>query len=169
MVESLLRIEASLGEVRGVLGCAPDLDDNIYQPLVRNSGMVLLRGKTYDLMAHSDILVVTSGTATLEAGISGTPMLIVYRTSPLTYAIGKRLVKIRDIGLINIVAGSRIVPELRQDEASPEQIALHATKFLRDAQLRKTTSENLSLARAKLGESGASERAAAVAIDLLNS
>ncbi|MHB9029077.1 MAG: lipid-A-disaccharide synthase, partial [Candidatus Latescibacterota bacterium] len=167
MVESLPLIESAMGKVRGALGCAPDLGDTVYHPCLKNSGLLPLRGKTYDIMAHSDVLVVTSGTATLEAGISGTPMVIVYRTSPLTYAIGKRLVKIRDIGLINIVAGSRIVPELRQNQATPEQIADQVTRFLRDTHLRNTTSQLLSSAREKLGESGASERAAAVAMNLL--
>jgi lipid-A-disaccharide synthase len=167
MAESLPRITAAIGAARGVLGCAPDLDDSLYRPFLKNSGLIPLREKTYDIMAHSDALVVTSGTATLEAGISGTPMVIVYRTSPLTYAIGKRLVKIGNIGLINIVAGSRIVPELHQNAVTPDHIAAQVTKFLKDMQLHTTTSQNLARARTKLGASGASERAAAVAMNLL--
>ncbi len=169
MTESLNLIEASAGKVRGVLGCAPDLDDHEYRPYLKNSSILPLRGKTYDIMAHSDVLAVASGTATLEAGISGTPMVIVYRTSPLTYFIGKRVVKIQDIGLINIVAGSRIVPELSQNEANPERIAGQVTRFLKDAPFREKTSQLLASARAKLGEPGASDRAASVALELIRS
>lgn len=168
MSASVKRIIEAVGPVKAVLGCAPDLPDAVYTPFLPATGIVPLRGHTYSLMAHADVLVVTSGTATLEAGIAGTPMVIVYRTSPLTYAIGKRLVKIKDIGLINIVAGNRVVPELRQGEVTPERIADKVVRFLRDAPLRAETSSLLSRARATLGETGASERAAVVATELLN-
>ncbi len=167
MAESVAHIERESGPVRAVLGCAPDIDDEVYRPFLDGTSIIPLRGVTYDIMAHSDALVVTSGTATLEAGISGTPMVIVYRTSPLTYTIGKLLVQVPDIGLINIVAGSRVVPELWQHEVTPANISSHVSRILRDARLRETVVQSLSEARSRLGQSGASDRAASVALELM--
>lgn len=167
MTESIEYIERETGPVRAVLGCAPDIEDAVYRPFISGTSIIPLRDMSYDIMAHSDALVVTSGTATLEAGISGAPMVIVYRTSPLTFAIGKMLVHVPDIGLINIVAGSRVVPELWQHEATPENISSHISRFLKDQHLRETVSRSLSIAKARLGNSGASDRAASIALELM--
>ena len=114
MMDSIPLLKEKIGSVVAVIGCAPEISDSVYLPYLKNSDFILSRGLTYDIMAYSDVLTVTSGTATLEAGILGTPMVIVYRTSFLTYLAGKALVDISNIGLINIVAGSRKVPELWQ-------------------------------------------------------
>lgn len=167
MLESIAFIERESGPIRAVLGCAPDIDDAVYRPFLGSTDCIPLRGMTYDIMTHADALVVTSGTATLEAGICGTPMVVVYRTSTLTYTIGKLLVHLPDIGLINIVAGSRVVPELWQHEVTPSNISLHISRFLRDSQLRKSISQSLSDARERLGQPGASDRAASVALELI--
>ena len=167
MVESVKIIRENHGPIVAVLGCAAEIEKKYYERFTGRSDIIPVRGKTYNIMTHADALVVTSGTATLEAGILGTPMVIVYRTSVITYTIGKALVKVPNIGLINIVAGSRIVPELWQDEASPENIAEHIGNFLRDARLRETVRNALEIARGKLGEKGASERAARIAIEMM--
>ncbi len=168
MLESVKIIREKHGPVTAVLGCAAEIEDKYYELFTRESDIIPVRGKTYDIMAHADALVVTSGTATLEAGILGAPMVIVYRTSAITYSIGKALVKIPNIGLINIVAGSRIVPELWQNEASPENIAGHICNFLQDARLCETIASALGIARDKLGEKGASERAARIALEMMS-
>ncbi len=155
---------------RGVvaaLGCSGEIEDDIYRKHIEGTGIVPLRGETYDLMAHADALMVTSGTATLEAGILGTPMVIVYRTSPLTYAIGKMLVNIENIGMINIVAGSRVVPELWQGEVTAGNIASAVELFLDNPERARAARYSLGIAREKLGGSGASDRAAQVAVSLL--
>lgn len=156
------------GPVKTVLGCAPDIEDRLYRDIIGNADIVMMRGRTYDIMAYADALVVTSGTATLEAGISGTPMTIVYRTSPFTFAAGKMLVKVPDIGLINIVAGRRIVPELWQDLVTPERIAESTLRFLNDDAYRSETKRLLVEASARLGASGASKRAVAIAREMLD-
>lgn len=182
MISSIPLIEREAGPVRVVLGCAPDLGDSLYRPFIggadRNtsarrahagntSNILPLRGRTYDIMTHADALVVTSGTATLEAGICGAPMVIVYRTSPLTFALGKLMVRIPDIGLINIVAGSRIVPELRQGGVTPAAIAGRVIRFLRDNAYSDAMKRSLAAAVASLGCPGASERAAAIALEMI--
>jgi lipid-A-disaccharide synthase len=167
MAASLAVIQKKIGRVTAVLGCAPDIESNKYTPFIQGTGIIPVFGKTYDIMFHSDALAVTSGTATLEAGISGTPMVIVYRTSPLNYHIGKLLIKVPNIGLINIVAGSRIVPELCQDEVTPEAIAEYLINFITNEKSRDSIIQNLNSAKNKLGLSGATERAASIAIEMI--
>ncbi len=168
MVESIEIIKKNQNKVVAALGCASEIEDNYYKRFTGGSDIILMRGMTYDIMAHADALVVTSGTATLESGILGTPMVIVYRTSPLTYHIGKMLVSVPSIGMINIVAGSRIVPEFLQNEVTPDNIADEVKKLLQDRQFRKTTKYALGKAREKLGERGASEKASRIAIEMMN-
>ena len=169
MTGAVERIRENLGEVAPVLGCAPDLDSEVYEPYLRDvPGIVSLRGMTYDVMAHADALVVTSGTATVEAGILGTPMVIVYRTSPLTWHIGRWVVKVPHVGMINIIANGRIVPELLQGAVTAERIAGHITEFLRDPTVHARVSNDLIKARAALGEPGAADRAAGIALEMLS-
>ena len=154
-------------DVTGILACAPELTDKVYAPYLNTPGTVPVRGATYDVMAHSDALVVTSGTATLESGILGTPMVVVYKTSPLTYAIAKHLVDIDNIGMINIVAGSRIVPELWQSDVNAESVAANTKRLLGDTVCLAEIRKDLATAVEKLGETGAAGRAAEIACGLL--
>lgn len=167
MAGSVSLLEEKIGPVTAMLGCAPDINDNIYTAYLKQSDIILMRGKAYDIMAHSDALAVASGTATLEAGILGTPMVIIYRTSLVTYLIGKAVVKIPNIGLINIVAGSRIVPELWQYDVTARNIASHLERQIKDDQMRAEIKRALANAKMKLGTPGASDRAASIALEMI--
>jgi len=167
MVESVRLLKAKLGKLTAVAGCAPELDERILSRYTGGTDITILRGKTYDIMAHSDALAVTSGTATLEAGILGTPMVVVYRTSLVTYLTGRMLVDIANIGLINIVAGARVVPELWQNSVTPGAIAGLLYNFCSDSALYNKVKHALAHVKVRLGESGASERAAKIALDIL--
>lgn len=130
---------------------------------------VLAKGLTYDVMAHSDVLLVCSGTATLEATVFLTPMVILYRGSrllELEYKLRGLHKKITHIGLPNILADRRIVPELIQTEATPEAIAEQALTLLQDVGQRHQMKMDLLSVRATLGEPGASARAAALVLQL---
>ena len=120
----------------------------------------MVENGTYDLMAYSDAAIVTSGTATLETGWFGTPMAVVYRTSALTYAIGRLLVDVRSIGLVNIVAGRPIVPEFIQGGMTVRNIADAVGRFLDDGAQASRIRGELSVVREKLGGPGASDRVA---------
>ena len=167
MVGSVNVLRSRLGKCAVAIGCAPELDEDLYTKYIKATDIVVFHGMSYEIMAHADALAVTSGTATLEAGILGTPMVIVYRTSLLTYCIGKSLLNVQNIGLINIVAGSRVVPELWQHDVTPENIAILLEKLLRDKQLYRKVKQLLSYAKDKLGEPGAADRAAKIALDML--
>jgi lipid-A-disaccharide synthase len=126
----------------------------------------LTTGNTYDLMNIGTVAVAASGTATLEATIMGLPTVIIYKMAPLTYMLGKILVKIPNIGLPNIVAGRRIVPELVQDDASAANIAGATLPILTDPAVRAQVVSDLAAVREKLGESGAVGRAAEVILEV---
>ena len=168
MVESLGLIEKMVGKIVPVLGCAPEIGDEYYRSFISDTDIIPLREKTYDIMAHSDALIIASGTATLEAGILETPMVIVYKTSFLTYFIGKLLVKIPDIGLINIVAGNRIIPELLQQKVTPDTIAGEIVKYLKNDDYRNAAQKSLKSATMKLGKPGAARNAAQIAYEMMN-
>jgi lipid-A-disaccharide synthase len=121
----------------------------------------LVERQTYDLMQHADAGIVTSGTATLEMGWFGTPMAIVYRTSPVTYALGRMLVDVPAIGLANIVAGRKVVPEFIQHQMTAEAVASAVVRMLEDAVYREEVVRGLSVIRERLGGPGASARVAA--------
>ncbi len=119
---------------------------------------VITQGHTYDVMAHSDFLMICSGTATLEAAILNTPMLILYCGSSLMYLESKiRRIRPEHIGMPNIIAGRRIVPEFIQEEASPEALSATAVDYLLNVDLRLSCKEELRDVRKKLMPPGTTD------------
>jgi lipid-A-disaccharide synthase len=121
----------------------------------------------YRILRVCDLALVASGTATLETAIMGIPMIVVYRLSPITYWIAKKFVKLPYVSLANFVAGKPIVPELIQKELSPDRLADEALKILEGRQRRGDMIRNLEAVRNRLGERGASERAARITIEMM--
>lgn len=120
------------------------------------------------LLRQATLVIVASGTATLEAAIHETPMIIVYRVSPLSYRLGKALIKVPHIGLVNLIAGKRAVPELIQHEASPEEIARQALTLLTDPDKLKRMKDDLAEVARRLGTAGASDTVAKIGWGLLS-
>jgi lipid-A-disaccharide synthase len=150
-------IRKDLPESTFVLGCAPNINP---KPAVTD-GIQVVHNRTPEVMAASDLLIVASGTATLEAGIYGTPMIVTYRLNPATaYLFGPLVwLNTRLWALVNIVAGKEIVPEMYQWRAKPPLLAAEAVSMIRDGRLPEIR-KALSQIRAKLGSPGASRRAA---------
>jgi lipid-A-disaccharide synthase len=137
---------------------------------VRASGVdvTVHEGDTYNLIAAADVALVSSGTATLECALLDRPMVIVYRLGPLSYALGRLLVRgVRYIGMPNIVAGREVVPELLQGKATGSRIAAAARAILDDPARHATMVEDLREVRRRLGRGGAAGRAAAIALEML--
>jgi lipid-A-disaccharide synthase len=147
--------------VETVIGCAPGIDDEIYEKLIAGAGVEVRLTRDIELlMASVDAGLVTSGTATLEAALHGLPIVVVYKTSLATYLIGRLLVKLKFISLVNIVAQERIVSELVQYEFKPRK----AAALIKDILTKSEVAEEIKLKylrlREILGEPGASDRAA---------
>lgn len=121
----------------------------------------------YDVASSCDTILTVSGTVTLQIALVGTPMAIFYKVSPLTYAIGKRLIKVDHAGLANIVAEDRIVPEFIQDMATPQNLADEALRVLNDSRYANNMRSALEQVHTKLGEPGCSARVAAMLLELL--
>jgi lipid-A-disaccharide synthase len=125
----------------------------------------ILPGEAYRLMAAADLLLTASGTATLEAACYGTPMVVLYRLSPLSHALARLLVRgVSAISLPNIIAGRRAVPELIQGQATPARLARAALALLQNDAARAAQRVILRDVRARLGQPGAGERAARVVL-----
>lgn len=140
---------------------AATIAKGILEDSVRQAGLNirLIEGHNYDVMSVADLAIVTSGTVTLEAAMCGLGCEILYKSSPVSFWIAKRVVKIPNIGLPNIVAGRQIEPELLQDDCTPDKIASTALELLepeRFAQLQRDLLE----VKEKLGEPGAVKRVA---------
>ncbi len=127
----------------------------------------IIKEDRYSMMAACDAAMATSGTVTLELAILQVPMVVCYRLSPLTYRLGKMMVKIDHFSLPNLIAGYIAIPELLQDEVTPERIAGELTALLTVPEKMHNMKNDLRSIKDKLGEAGASKKAAAVALKLL--
>jgi lipid-A-disaccharide synthase len=147
---------------------APNLDDQLFAAARGAAGppFTILEGDTDAILAASDVALTASGTATVQAALHDTPMVIVYRLSPLTYRIGRRLVTLDTVGMVNLIAGEQIVPELIQDAFTPEAVAREAVSMLTDRDRVARVREGLSRVRARLGGPGASRRAASAILQI---
>jgi lipid-A-disaccharide synthase len=168
MVKAYERLRSEMPDLAAMVGQADTLQDSLYSGMLRgHDGIIRLRNQTHALMKYCDAALVASGTATLETAVAGTPMAVLYKMAPLSFWIGRLLVRIPDIGLVNIVAGRRIVPELVQGDASPARIAEAVKPFLTDEAYNRMTRRELLRVNQKLGGRGASGHAAARILEFL--
>jgi lipid-A-disaccharide synthase len=144
-----------------LLARAPNLDDHLFAALRDGAPPITsIEGDTDAILASADVALTASGTATVQTALHNTPMVIVYRLSPMTYRIGRRLVKVDAVGMVNLIAGRTIVPELIQEAFTPEAVAHEAVSMLTDPARSAAIREGLADVRAKLAGTGASRRAA---------
>lgn len=139
---------------------SPTISDDIYQQYLAGTGVTLIRGKSLELMRYASFGIIKSGTSTMEAGLSLLPMVVVYKTSSLTYAIGRMLVQVKNIAMANIISGETVVPELIQDDCNPDRIYQVSSEIIRSPEKQAAIKEKFALLKAKLGEKTASETAA---------
>lgn len=151
-----------------VIACSSNIDENIFRRLSGFSNYKVVKDRTYDMMKFAKIGIVKSGTSTLEAGLIGMPMVIVYRTNYLTYLIGKSLVKLDNIGLVNIVLGETVVPELIQNAADSDSIYKECSNILSDSRLYNSIANKLGSLKEKLVTERASRKAAQAVYAIIN-
>ncbi len=159
---AVVQIAQAKPDIRFLLAVANSLPPRLVETLLEGSNSLIrpLYGQTYQVMRAADLLITASGTATLEAGLLGTPMIIVYQVSRLTWWAGKLLVDVPSIGMVNLVAGRRVVPELIQHDFTPERVARIALELLHSPEALGAIRRELNEVRGRLGEEGASLRAA---------
>ncbi len=151
-----------------VVACAENINETIFGTVSRNSGYKIVKGFTYDLLKNSKFGIIKSGTSTLEAAYFQLPFVVVYVTNPITYLIGKILAKIKNIAMANIILGKTVVPELMQNSANKENIYRTCCLYLSSKERLDEMKRDLSEIKLKLGNSGASKRAAEIIYKIMN-
>ncbi len=162
-------ISKRVKSLKCLLPVAPTISPELIDSIIGLSDLkVITTGKgVYNCLAVSDLAYVASGTATLETAIMGVPMIITYRISPLSFAIAKRVVKVPYAGLVNLVAGEEVAPELLQEEVAPDKMAEKGLEILENEDKKAAIKEKLAGVRLSLGEPGASARTAEIAFDMM--
>jgi len=164
------KVKREMGECQFLLPVADTIDPVLIQKKLGSNplGIKILKGETYNVMNTCDALIIASGSATLEAGIIGCPMVIIYKLRPLTYWLALMLINTPYYGLINIVAGESVVPELIQSKANAENIAAEILKFLKNPEYCQEVQNRLLLVRKNLGRPGVMKAVAASMVDSLS-
>jgi lipid-A-disaccharide synthase len=170
LAEAAGMIRAHLPDVQFVVARAPHVPDDLLHPLgsVRGGAVKVVDGHADDVLEAADLALVASGTVTVQAALHECPMIVVYRLSPLTYRIGRPFVRVDTFAMANLVAGKRVVPELIQDDFVPERVAAAALELLTRPDAAARMRADLREVRARLGEPGASRRAARAVLEVAN-
>ena len=168
IIAAAVKLKERFSDIQFILPLASTLRNDDIVPLLAAAGLEVTttRDRIHDMIRACDAVISVSGTVTLEIALVGTPMVIIYKLSPLTYQLAKRLVKVPNIGLCNIVAGETVVRELIQGQANPGEIAAEIGKLLTDKNYHNAIANKLGEVRAKLGGGGASVNVAHLAISL---
>ncbi len=168
MLKAAKMISERIPDAQYLLPLAETLAEKQIAQMISGCGIKvkIVTGATYDAIACCDLAIVASGTATLETGLLGVPMVIIYKVSLFSALIGSLVISVENIGLVNIIAGKTIVPELIQLEAKGERIAVEALAILQSERYTKIKNELAEL-REKMGSPGAAARAAQIACSMI--
>lgn len=155
-------------DLQVVVAKSKNIDAKVFRDLSVSEKFTLIEDHNYELMKYSYFGIIKSGTSTLEAGYFSLPMVVVYKTSSLTYLIGKQLIKLDKIGMVNILLDKMVVPELIQNEANSENIFNTTSKIISDEKIYQTIKHKLEFVKEKLGSGGASKKAAKTILEIMN-
>ena len=169
MLEAAERIRSKVENLKCVLPRASTIPSELIEGLLKKSSLEVqvIQGDVYRVLKACDLALVASGTATLEAAILEVPMIIVYRVSFFSYWIGRMVVRVPFIGLVNLVAGEEVVPELIQGDVTPERLAQEAMDILEHDDKRRNMVRKLHALRETLGQGSASEKTARIALEMI--
>lgn len=166
LLQTVARLAQLYPGLQVLMAQSGTIQDRLVDELLAGSPLQIrvVKHQPNEVMAASDLLLIASGTATLQAALVGTPMIIVYRAPRFTFWLARQLVQVKWIGLPNLIAERAIVPEVLQHDVTPERLTEEASHLLRDRVAYRQMREALQHVRATLGEPGASQRAAAVVL-----
>lgn len=160
------RIRAAVPSAQFIVARAPGLADRLFDGIGGRAASI--EGETDAVLSSADIALTASGTATVQCALHDTPMVIVYRVSPFEYFIGRRMVTLDTFGMVNLIAGEKIVPELIQHALTPDAVGNEAISMLTDGARQARIREGLARVRQRLGGPGASRRAAEAILGVIN-
>ena len=169
MLKAAEILEHRLSSVQFVLPLADTLSYDFVAGIVRqySANVKIIKDNVYDVIGLSDIAMVASGTATLETALLETPMIIVYKVSPVSYLMGRVFIDVDHIGMVNIIAGKTIVPEFIQNDANSEAMANEIYNILTSESRMNQIKQDLAQIKGKLGTPGAAERTARLAYEMI--
>ncbi len=171
MMAAAVRLTVLDGEFFFIVSVAPSMDpvliEKIVAPFRSTVRFDVVTQDVKDIFKTCGFLMAASGTVTLEAAIAGIPMVVLYKMSPLSYWLAKKVVRLEHASLVNLIAGKKVVPELLQNEASPEIIGKTVWRLIKDPEERRIMKNELYEVRKKLGEPGASDRVARIAVNMV--
>ena len=168
LVESARRMREADPQLEFTVGRSPDVPESLYREIVARGGIdAALDSDALGVMRRSRLLLVASGTATLQGALMRTPLLILYKASVLNYLLGRRLIKIPNIGLVNVILGEQVCPEFIQSDAVPERIAPAALELLDEGVRRREMLDRFEQLREMLSGGGGCKRVAEIACELI--
>lgn len=171
MIQSALCLKRKMPDLKFIISCAPSIQRGRIEEILALHGQggdfEILNQEAAVIFKKSRLALVKSGTVTLQAAIYDTPAIIIYKLSPLSYFLGRRLIRVEHIGLANLIAGKRVFPELIQADANPELICSTAHHMLTETHGFENLKSELKKIRQRLGQPGASDRVAQLALTLL--
>lgn len=167
MINAIKILREEFQNLEAAVGVTPGANCESLENRFQYEWLYWLRGRNEDIMKQSDLLIASSGTISLEAVIYRTPLIVIYKMSPISFWIGKRVVKVPYIAMANLIAGRGGIPELIQDMATPENISKEAMLILKNSEERKKMQQFLDDVVKRLGKPGASKRVAKIIIDFL--
>ena len=160
LVSAARLLQREMPDVQFLVARASDLGDELFADVRRLDRTVVVEGDADAVLASADVAVTASGTATVQTALHDTPMVIVYRVSPISYQVLRRLVRVESIGMVNLIAGEKIAPELVQDAFTPDAVVRETLSLLTNQDRAARMRDGLARVRARLGAPGASGRAA---------
>lgn len=159
MMKVMLSVVQHFPQAQFVIAGVSNLPAELYQA-ARQAGIKVIFDQTYDLLHHATAAIVTSGTATLETALFRVPQVVVYKTSPLSYTIAKRLIRVPYISLVNLIADKQVVTELIQGDFNPRNLSRELNKILADIHHKAAILDGYTEVKELLGEDSASENVA---------
>ncbi|WP_299819170.1 lipid-A-disaccharide synthase [uncultured Pontibacter sp.] len=167
MLDVMLSVLPSFRDYQFVVAGVSNFSKEYYEQYNKDPNIKIIYDQTYDLLAHAKAALVTSGTATLETALFNVPQVVCYKTSAISYFIGKMVIKVPYISLVNLIADKPIVTELIQDDFTPKKIVAELKQILFDKYFLKKQMDGYSLVRQKIGEHRTAERAAELMVGYL--
>jgi len=170
IVAAIPIIASQVPGVQFIVAQAPNLSNHLFEAFaVAGVTLRIVKGQTDDVLQAADAVVTASGTATVQTALHGKPMVVLYKLSPLTYRLGRRMARVEMYAMVNLIAGKRIVQELIQEDCTAEAVATEAIRLCNDTHYREQMIDQLAEVCRRLGGPGASERAADAVLDVVHS